>query len=67
MQLSVEFILSELNVNSKNVAMVGDNFEKDIKPALAAGITPYWLTKNISDIVPDNVQVIEQLQELFSS
>lgn len=57
-------ILSKLDIAKNNVAMVGDNFEKDIKPALAAGIKPYWLSKEPIDNVSDSVYVIKQLTEL---
>lgn len=58
-------ILEILKVPSVNVAMVGDNFEKDIKPAIAAGIQPFWFTNNDIETVPINVKVINQLSELY--
>jgi FMN phosphatase YigB (HAD superfamily) len=45
--------------------MVGDNFEKDIKPAISAGIQPFWLTENDIELVPNNVKVIKQLSALY--
>jgi FMN phosphatase YigB (HAD superfamily) len=45
--------------------MVGDNFDKDIAPALAAGIKPVWLTASVST-APDGVTIIGSLSELLS-
>jgi FMN phosphatase YigB (HAD superfamily) len=58
-------ILEKLKIPSENVAMVGDNFEKDIKPAISAGIQSFWFTRNDIKSVPNNVQVIKQLSELY--
>lgn len=58
-------ILTELKIPAVNVAMVGDNFDKDIKPAIATGIQPIWFTQNEIKSVPDNVQVIKQLRDLY--
>ena len=52
-------ILAKLQIPAENVAMVGDNFEKDIKPAIAAGIQPIWLTDNETALVPENIRVNE--------
>jgi len=38
-----DIILKRIKMPATNVAMVGDNFDKDIKPALAVGIQPFWL------------------------
>lgn len=45
--------------------MVGDNFEKDIKPAIAVGIQPIWFTQNNIEKIPDNVKVINTLSALY--
>ncbi|GAA6170574.1 HAD family hydrolase [Colwellia sp. KU-HH00111] len=58
-------ILANLKIAPANVAMVGDNFDKDIKPAIAAGIQPIWVTKNNTVPLPDNVKVIKHLSELY--
>ncbi|MEZ9823302.1 HAD family hydrolase [Shewanella sp. 10N.286.45.A1] len=58
-------ILDKLEVHSENVAMVGDNFDKDIKPAISAGIQPYWFTSKNIESASDNVKVIKQLSELY--
>jgi len=39
----LNIILQRIKMPVTNVAMVGDNFDKDIKPALAVGIQPFWL------------------------
>lgn len=61
----INAILDKLAVPSVNVAMVGDNFEKDIKPAIAAGIQPIWFTKNNTEPVSDNIKIIKQLSALY--
>ena len=58
-------ILEKLNVLPVNVAMVGDNFDKDIKPAIANGIHAIWYTKNKIESLPSDVKVIEHLIELY--
>lgn len=60
----LQAILAKLNISPANVAMVGDNYEKDIKPAIAAGIQPIWFAKNNTESVSDNVKVIKQLSAL---
>jgi len=59
-------ILGKLKVSSASVAMVGDNLDKDIKPALAAGIQPYWFTDKCVASAPDNVKVIKRLSALYT-
>jgi putative hydrolase of the HAD superfamily len=58
-------ILEKLKIPSANVPMVGDNFEKDIKPAISTGIQPFWFTENNIESVPNNVKVIKQLSALY--
>jgi len=57
-------ILEKLQIPAENVVMVGDNFEKDIKPAISTGIQPIWFTRKNIDLPPDNVKVIKQLSAL---
>ena len=57
-------IISKLNKPVENIAMVGDNFEKDIKPALAVGINPIWFTQNKNEVVSENIRTINKLSEL---
>ena len=45
--------------------MVGDNFEKDIKPAISFGIQPYWFTETDIKSIPDNVKLIKELSALY--
>ena len=45
-------ILDKLKIPSVSVAMVGDNYDKDIKPAIAAGIQSIWFTENKLESVP---------------
>jgi FMN phosphatase YigB (HAD superfamily) len=61
----LQAILSKLNQPTKNIAMVGDNFDKDIKPALALGINPIWLTQNKNELTDTNIRVISKLSELY--
>lgn len=58
-------ILNKLQIPAANVAMVGDNFDKDIKPAIDAGIQPVWFTINGQTMISDRVKVIKQLSELY--
>lgn len=58
-------ILAKLNESAENIAMVGDNLEKDIKPALAVGIQAIWLTKNSTVSTLRNIKTINQLSELY--
>jgi FMN phosphatase YigB (HAD superfamily) len=57
--------IEKLKIPTDNVAMVGDNFEKDIKPAIAVGIQPFWFREKYTESVPDNVKVIKQLSALY--
>ena len=70
---SLEFlqsILESLDIPAENVAMVGDNFEKDIEPAIAVGIQAFWYVPNSNtdteESMPDNVSVIKQLNTLYT-
>jgi len=60
----LEAIISTLNTPTQNIAMVGDNFEKDIKPAIAVGINPIWFTPNNNAASSSNVRTINRLSEL---
>lgn len=66
---SAEFLSTILNKLGKlpsEVTMVGDSFEKDIKPAIAAGIGAVWLTTETGE-APLGVCKIRQLSELCIS
>lgn len=57
-------IIDTLKVPVSAISMVGDNFEKDIQPALLVGINPIWFTANPHPIVSDKVRIIKCLTEL---
>jgi putative hydrolase of the HAD superfamily len=59
-----ESILDKLKEPSSSLAMVGDNLVKDIKPAIASGIQPFWFTDKSIESAPDNIKVIRQLSSL---
>jgi len=59
-------ILNKLNTPLANIAMVGDNFEKDINPAINAGIKPIWFTQKNIENSHDNVKVISKLSALYN-
>jgi len=65
----LETILSKLKLPAINVVMVGDNYDKDIKPALAVGIKPIWLTLDKaglnSRVISGDVRVINRLSALL--
>ncbi len=62
----LEAILARLGLSPKYVAMVGDDYAKDIKPALAAGIKPFFLTaRHVTPLNP-RVTIIHSLKELGS-
>ncbi len=61
----INAILKKLKTPLSNVAMVGDNFDKDIKPAIAAGIQPFWFTEKSTESIPNNVKIIKQLSALY--
>lgn len=61
----LQSILSNLNISAASVAMVGDNYEKDIMPAISVGIQPIWFTENTTNSVPSNVKVINKLSDLY--
>ena len=58
-------ILEKLKITSVNVAMVGDDWEKDIKPAISVGIQPYWFTEENIGSIPNNVKLIKDLSALY--
>jgi len=58
-------IISMLKISPSNIVMVGDSFEKDIKPALASGITPIWFS-SINNAVIKNVYTIKDLTDLIN-
>ncbi|MDN3556833.1 HAD family hydrolase [Halomonas maura] len=57
-------ILAILGKEPDNVAMVGDNLQKDIVPAAEVGIETYWLTARPEEDVPRSTRIIGSLGEL---
>ena len=57
-------IIEKLNKPPSHIAMVGDNFAKDVVPAVDAGIKAIWLTSTGNGSVPVGIQTIRQLREL---
>lgn len=57
-------ILNKLDIDIQSVAMVGDNFDKDIKPAMMLGMRSFWF-KGTDTMHPEkNVCIINELTEL---
>lgn len=55
-------ILTKLKVSAKHVAMVGDNFDKDITPALVVGIQPFWFVANNATLLENNIETLKNIQ-----
>ncbi len=66
---SIEFYLTiaaKLAVSPHDLIMVGDNYEKDIVPALEAGLYACWLTDKINpDVYHPGLRIIHSLTELL--
>lgn len=58
-------IVEKLERSPSCMAMVGDDLEKDILPALAAGIKAIWLTESGRPTVPAKVHAVSHLRELY--
>jgi len=59
-------ILIKLNLPAAQVAMVGDNYQKDILPACQAGLQPYWFTSDSNHSDFEGVNIIRNLQQLVN-
>jgi FMN phosphatase YigB (HAD superfamily) len=57
-------ILTKLGKQASQVTMVGDNFKKDIEPALKLGINAILLSKETTSNQSDGIRVISSLREL---
>ena len=57
-------ILARLELEASRVAMVGDSLEKDITPAIEAGIQPVWLTSEANG-APAGTRLVRSLHELY--
>ncbi|MGI9889002.1 HAD family hydrolase [Vibrio chagasii] len=55
-------IISQLGIEPKEVTMIGDTLEKDIYPALEAGLQAVWL--NTEGAIPDTILPIVEVQNL---
>ncbi|WP_135458451.1 HAD family hydrolase [Vibrio echinoideorum] len=61
-------IITQLGVQAQDVTMIGDTLEKDIYPALEAGLQAIWLNssgKKLSESNLANVVQIQYLSELL--
>ena len=58
-------IINALNVEPQSIIMVGDTYEKDIEPAISAGIEAIWFnSKCTNNSVSKGVKQINHLLEL---
>ena len=57
-------LLMHIQAQPAKVTVIGDNFQKDILPALALGMTAVWFTKPENQCENRNVRVIHQLAQL---
>ncbi|KOO04653.1 HAD family hydrolase [Vibrio nereis] len=57
-------IADELNVKPDELTMVGDVLNKDVYPAIKAGLNAIWFNRNSED-VPENIVSISKLEELI--
>jgi len=65
----IKTILSKIDLQPQQVAMVGDSVKKDIQPAIEAGIDAFWLNSIGTDnthSATHKVTVIKSLNELLS-
>ncbi|WP_373943515.1 HAD family hydrolase [Vibrio chagasii] len=56
-------IISQLGIKPKEITMIGDTLEKDIYPALEAGLQAVWL--NTEGDIPDTILPIVEVQNLI--
>lgn len=57
-------ILRKLNLEPVSCVMVGNDYEKDIVPAKAAGMRTAWLTSSFTAIAPEADAIIHSMEEL---
>ncbi len=60
-------ILAKLDMPASQVIMVGDNYAKDILPALSTGITPIWFIPDISSPASSKIKTINDLRGLCTN
>lgn len=58
-------ILAKLDIPAESVAMVGDNYDKDIKPAITVGIKSFWFTQQHNGTMSENANIIHELSALY--
>lgn len=58
-------IVDRLGIPKEHIAMVGDSLSKDIEPALAAGLQPFWLCRDEPQAIPEKVTRIGCLRDLL--
>ena len=56
-------IISQLGVEPQEITMVGDTLEKDIYPALEAGLQAVWLNTEGTDLKSEHLNIV-QVQNL---
>lgn len=59
-------ILKKLNLPMKHITMVGDSYERDILPALAAGINAIWYCNKEDSRHDTRVTCIQSLFDLLT-
>jgi FMN phosphatase YigB (HAD superfamily) len=59
-------VLAQLDIPAAHIMIVGDNYAKDIEPALRAGITPIWFVPDINQPASREVRTIRYLRELYT-
>jgi len=60
-------IISKLNLSASQITMVGDTYEKDIGPAITAGINAIWFAPTATPAIKADVKIIKSLKELLTS
>lgn len=60
-------ILRELELESQACVMVGNDYEKDIVPAKAAGMWTVWLAPSPAPKAPDADAIIHSMKELTTA
>jgi len=60
-------VLDKLKISSNNAIMIGDSLERDVQPALAAGIKPIWYNETHlpNNLSCDEVSRLEQISNII--
>ena len=59
-------ILNKLRLNSSEVIMIGDNFEKDVTGAMNLNIFSYWFNRNKADCFSGNYYIFNSFKTLHN-